>query len=127
MENAKDILHELQKEVKLGVVWIDLLLTIYVCWLIITNTSSWVPGALLGLTPLGSYMLLRASKLFNLCIFHKLMIMHANLVYYCCLYQANYGFGITLPYMRWLMFLIGLWLLYNIIIRRYCKNKTTGI
>lgn len=118
------LIKQIEAEVKIIVVITDLLMTLYVLWLILTNTSTWIPGVLFGFTPLGAYELLRAGKLFHLCTTYKLMILHILLVYGCCVYQAQYGFGETLPYFRASMFLIGLVLITSIIIKLlYCNES----
>ena len=108
-------------EIKIGVVLMDLLMTLYVLWLIITDTSTWIVGALLGFTPFGAYELLRADKLFGFCIVHKLMIWHTVAVYCCCVFEAKVGFSDILPYARWTMFLSGVYLIYKLI-----KNNCYG-
>ena len=107
------LMRHIELEVKFGVIITDFLMTAYVLWLIITNTSSWVPGAIFGFTPFGAIELIRAGKLFNLCTNHKLMIIHIMCVYGCCIYQAYYGFGSVLPVMRIIMFAFGTLLLFN--------------
>lgn len=105
-------------------------MTLYVLWLIITDTSSWVPGALFGFTPFGAYELVRAGKLFHLCKTYKLMIIHSLLIYCCCIYQAVYGFGNQLTAMRLIMFISGIILISFIItkicINHECCNKTSN-
>ena len=118
MEDHKTLLRQICDEIRFGVVFTDFLMTIYVLWLIITNTSSWIPGAILGYSIFGAFELFRASKLFNLCIIHKLMLVHSGLVYSCCIYQAHYGFEEQLVYMRWLMFLSGLYLILWLCIKK---------
>lgn len=117
------LIKHIESEVKLIVVITDLMMTLYVLWLIGTNTSTWIPGVLFGFTPLGAYELLRAGKLFHLCTTYKLMILHILAVYGCCVYQAQYGFGETLPYFRASMFLIGLGLIISVIIKLLCCNE----
>lgn len=110
-------------DIKFGVVLVDVIITLYVLWLIITDTSTWIVGVLLGYTPFGVIQLFRASKLYGLCIYHKLMLVHTTLVYACCVYQAQYGFGQNLIFMRWLMFLLGfsliLGLMFNLLINTH--------
>lgn len=118
MEDHKTLLRQICDEIRFGVVFTDFLMTIYVLWLIITNTSSWIPGAILGYSIFGAIELFRASRLFNLCIIHKLMLIHSGLVYSCCIYQAHYGFGEQLVYMRWIIFLSGLYLILWLCIRK---------
>lgn len=113
------LLRHIELEVKFGVIITDLLMTLYVLWLIITNDSSWIPGAILGFTPFGAIELIRAGKLFHLCINHKLMIIHIMCVYGCCIYQACYGFGNALEEMRSIMFISGLLLLLNALRIKY--------
>lgn len=109
------LLKQIEKELKLGIIIIDVLITLYVLWLIITNTSTWIIGILFGFTPFGAYELFKADALFKFCITHKLMIIHILCVYTCCVYQAYVGFGDILYCMRWIMFILGLLLLTNII------------
>lgn len=118
----KQLLTTIQKEIKFGVVFIDVLMTLYVLWLIITNTSTWIIGVLFGFTPFGVLELFRANELFGLCKIHKAMLIHTTAVYFCCVYQAQWGFGWQLPYMRWLMFLWGVLLIVVLIIKRYVKT-----
>lgn len=117
MYSPLELLKEISKEVKYSVVLTDVILTLYVLWLIITNTSHWLPGVLFSWTPIGTWLLLRANKLFQLCLIHRLMIFHSFIVYLCCVYQVQYGFGILLYPMRWLMFLSGLFLIIGVIIQ----------
>lgn len=126
MKDKLSILKELQLEIKYGIILTDLLMTLYVLWLIITNKSTWLAGAVLGFTPYGAYLLLRADKLYDLCICHKLMIIHIMCVYACCIYQAEYGFGDYLPVMRWILFIIGVNIFILTIINKCygCKKFT---
>lgn len=101
------LLRQIELEIKIGIIVIDVMMTLYVLWLIITNSSTWLIGILFGFTPFGVFELIRASKLFNLCICHKLMLYHIIAVYCCCIYQAYICFGTTLAIMRWIMFIIG--------------------
>ena len=110
-------------EIKIGVVLMDLLMTLYVLWLIITNTSTWIVGALLGFTPFGAYELLRADKLFGFCIVHKLMIWHIVAVYCCCVFEAKVGFSVVLPYARCIMFLSGVYLIAKLIKNNCSRNR----
>lgn len=120
MQEKLTLIKQIEFEVKTMVVLIDVLMTLYVLWLIITNTSTWIPGAIFGFTPFGAYELIRAGKLFHLCTAYKLMVTHTVAVYCCCIFQAEYGFGITLSYFRWIMFISGL-MLAIIIILKLCK------
>lgn len=123
MEKKYRLIKNIETEVKLVVVLTDVIMTLYVLWLIITNTSTWIPGALFGFTPLGAYELYRAGKLFNLCKTYNLMIVHSLLVYCCCLYQAQIGFGSQLSTMRWTMFISGFILIISIILKLcYCNE-----
>lgn len=119
MQEKLSILKQIEIELKIVVCLTDFLMTLYVLWLIITNNSTWVPGAIFGFTPFGAYELLRAGKLFHLCTTYKLMVLHTVAVYCCCIYQAQYGFGNTLPYFRWIMFITGL-ILALVIIFKLC-------
>lgn len=127
MENKYKLIKHIETEVKLVVALTDIIMTFYVLWLIITNTSTWIPGALFGFTPLGAYELFRAGKLFHLCKTYKLMIIHSLLIYCCCLYQAQFGFGNNLSAMRWIMFISGFILIISIILKlcncNECSNK----
>lgn len=127
VQKKLNLMRHIELEVKFGVIITDLLMTCYVLWLIITNDSSWIPGAILGFTPFGAIELIRAGRLFNLCINHKLMIVHIMGVYGCCIYQAYYGFGEILGEMRVIMFLSGLLLLLNALRIKYygrcCKES----
>ena len=116
-DNKLTILKHIETEIKLIVVITDLFMTLYVLWLIITNTSTWIPGALFGLTPFGAYELLKAGTLFKLCRTYHLMIYHICAVYCCCLYQAQYGFGDYLSIFRWSMFISGAILIICIIFK----------
>lgn len=115
------LLKKISLEIKIGVVLMDILMTLYVLWLIITNTSTWIIGALLGFTPFGAYELLRADKLFGFCIVHKLMIWHIVAVYCCSIFQAKIGFNVALPYVRCIMFISGIYLIIKLI-----KNNCYG-
>lgn len=117
------LLKKISLEIKIGVVLMDILMTLYVLWLIITNTSTWLVGALLGFTPFGAYELLRADKLFGFCIVHKLMIWHIVAVYCCCIFQAKIGFGVALPYARWIMFISGVYLIIKLIKNNCYANR----
>lgn len=123
MKDKLCLLKRISKEIKLGVVLTDVVMTLYVGWLIFTDTTHWLPGTLFSWTPLGIVLLLRANKLLGLCLTHKLMIYHSGLVYMCCVYQAYYGFGCTLPYFRWIMFITGLLLILNLSIKQCCKSN----
>lgn len=127
METKFRLIKHIETEVKLVVVFTDIIMTLYVLWLIVTNTSTWIPGALFGFTPLGAYELFRAGKLFHLCKTYKLMIIHSLLIYCCCIYQAKYNFGNQLETMRWIMFISGVILIVSIIFKlcncNECGNK----
>lgn len=88
MNSTLNLIKEISAKVKYSVVITDIILTVYVLWLIATDTAHWLPGMLFGYTPVGAYLLLRANKLFHLCLTHKLMIIHSFIVYLCCVYQA---------------------------------------
>lgn len=125
MQDKRITLKNLQNEVKVSVILTDVLMTAYVFWLIMTNTSTPIPGILFGYTPIGAWLLLHASKLFSLCPTHKCMIWHTLAVYGCSLYHLNIGFDtITLYTMRWIMLIWGIILAFEIILRIYkpCKN-----
>lgn len=111
-------LKSIAKEIQIGVILIDILLTLYVLWLIITDTSSRVVGELFGFTPFGTYLLLRANKVFGLCWLHKLMLLHSSAVYICCIYQAEIGFANVLSEFRWVMFSWGVLLILWLCIKR---------
>ena len=117
MNSTYSLIKKIGREVKCSVILTDVIMTLYVLWLIITNTAHWLPGVLFSLTPLGKLMLFRANKLFNLCLTHKLMIIHSFLVYMCCVYQAYYGFGNLLYPMRIIMFTSGFILIVVTIIK----------
>lgn len=119
MDKTFSLLKKMGKEIKYSVVIIDLIMTMYCLWLIITNTSSWILGILFGYTPVGIWLLLKADKLFNFCLTHRLMLLHTSAVYFCCLYQAYWGFGEYLGLFRWIMFLSGLYLIVSLIVKRY--------
>lgn len=119
MENQVKLINKIGKEIKYSVVFTDIMLTIYVLWLILTDTAHWLPGALLEYTPIGLWLLLKANKIFNLCIVHRIMLIHSFLVYCCCIYEAYYRFGIMLQPMRWIMFISGLCLIIQLIIKQY--------
>lgn len=107
IQDKCSLLRRIEFEIKVGVILTDIIMTFYVLWLIITNDSSWIPGALFGFTPFGAYELYRAGTLFHLCRTHKCMLIHIVAVYCCCIYQAQFGFGDTLAAMRWIMFITG--------------------
>lgn len=111
------LIKKIGDEVKVGVILTDLILTVYVLWLILTNTSHWIPGVLFGYTPLGVWLLLRANRLFHFCLLHRLMLWHSTAIYVCCVYQAYYGFGPWLWFFRWFMFISGLVLILWLIIK----------
>lgn len=118
MQSLNSLIKQIGREVQLSVVATDIVMTIYVLWLIVTDTAHWLPGVLFSWTPIGTFLLLRANKLFHLCIIHKLIIIHSTLVYMCCVYQAYFGFGCILYPMRWLMFISGLYLMYKVWTKR---------
>lgn len=122
MEHTLTLLKEIGKEVQYSVILTDIILTVYVLWLIITNTAHWLPGVLFSWTPIGAWLLLRANKLFHLCIIHRMMLIHSFLVYCCCVYQAKFGFGIMLYPMRWIMFILGVSLIIQLIIQQIHKK-----
>lgn len=123
MENKYRLIKNIETEVKFIVVLTDVIMTFYVLWLIITNTSIWIPGAIFGFTPLGAYELFRAGKLFHLCKTYKLMIIHSLLIYCCCIYQAEIGFSNQLAPMRWIMFISGIVLIISVIFKLcYCNE-----
>lgn len=49
VQKKLNLMRHIELEVKFGVIITDLLMTLYVLWLIVTNDSSWIPGAILGL------------------------------------------------------------------------------
>lgn len=112
------LLKSIENEIKYSVIITDIIMTIYVLWLILTNTSHWLPGILFGLTPYGTWLLLKANKLFHLCMTHKLMLIHSFMIYLCCIYQAQFGFGILLYPMRWVIFTIGFLLIIQLIYKK---------
>lgn len=120
MENQVKLINKIGKEIKYSIVFTDIMLTIYVLWLILTDTAHWLPGALLGYTPIGLQLLLKSNKIFHLCIVHRAMLIHSFLVYCCCVYQAYYGFDDMLYPIRWVMFISGLCLIIQLIIKQ-CK------
>lgn len=122
MESKAALIKKIGKEVQYSVVLTDVVLTLYVLWLIVTNTAHWLPGVLLGYTPVGIWLLLRANRLFHLCCVHRMMLIHSFLVYCCCVYQAYFGFGCILYPMRWLMFLSGLYLIIRLTKQR-CYDR----
>lgn len=122
MENQVKLINKIGKEIKYSVVFTDIMLTIYVLWLILTDTAHWLPGALLGYIPIGLQLLLKSNKIFHLCIVHRVMLIHSFLVYFCCIYQAYYGFGNMLYPIRWLMFVSGLCLITQLIIKQSIKH-----
>lgn len=117
MEKKYKLIKTIETEVKFIVVLTDVIMTFYVLWLIITNTSTWILGAIFGFTPLGAYELFRAGKLFHLCKTYKCMIIHSLFVYCCCIYQAKIGFENQLSAMRWIMFISGFILILFIIFK----------
>ena len=128
MEKKYRLIKNIETEVKLVVILTDVIMTLYVLWLIITKTSTWIPGALFGFTPFGAYELYRAGKLFHLCKTYNLMIVHSLLVYCCCLYQTQIGFGSQLGTMRWTMFISGFILIISITLKlchcnEYCNKE----
>lgn len=127
IKNKICLLKNIELEIKLVVAITDIIMTLYVLWLIVTNTSTWIPGALFGFTPLGAYELFRAGKLFHLCRIYNLMIIHSLLIYCCCLYQAEFGFGEYLSTFRWTMFITGAILTICVIFKLCscyeCSNK----
>lgn len=116
MIHLNTLIKKIGKEVQYSVIITDIILTMYVLWLIVSNTAHWLPGVLFSWTPAGTWLLLRANRLFNFCTLHRLMIYHSFIVYACCVFQAQYGFGIFLYPMRWLMFITGLYLIIWLII-----------
>lgn len=116
------LLKKIEREIKLGVIITDLIMTIYVMWLIVTNNSTWIIGVLFGFTPFGAFEILRANKLFNFCLTHKLMLIHTVAVYICCVFQAQIGFGEYLPIARWIMFTSGILLFLVLIIKLTLKE-----
>lgn len=123
MKNKYNLIRTIEKELKFGVVWIDVLMTLYVLWLILTNASTWLVGVLFGFTPFGVIQLFRAHELFNFCIWHKLMLIHTVTVYLCCIYQAYFGFSAeVLPIARWIMFLFGVFCITGLSIKK-CHER----
>lgn len=116
------LIKQIAKEVQYSVILTDFIMTMYVLWLIITNTSHWLPGILFGFTPYGVWLLHRANKLFHLCLIHRLMLIHSFIIYICCVYQAYFGFGIMLYPMRWCMFLLGLSVILALIVQQVKNN-----
>lgn len=114
------LIKTIANEVKVGVIITDIILTMYVLWLIVTNTSHWIPGVIFGYSLLGIWLLLRANKLFHLCLLHKLMLWHSTAIYACCIYQAYYSFGEYLSLFRWTMFISGI-LLIIMLFNKRCK------
>ena len=45
MENQAKLINKIGKEIKYSVVFTDIILTIYVLWLILTDTAHCLPGA----------------------------------------------------------------------------------
>ena len=125
MDKTFSLLKKIGEEIKYSVVITDLIMTLYCLWLIITNTSSWIPGALFGYTPFVILLLLKANKLFKFCLIHRLMLLHTGAVYCCCMYQAYYGFEEYLGLFRQIMFLSGLYLIVSLIVKR-CKCYDRG-
>lgn len=123
MDTTFNILKSISKEIQYSVIITDIILTLYVLWLIITNTAYWLPGVLFGLTPYGTWLLLKANKVFHLCLTHKLMLIHGFLIYVCCIYQAYFGFGILLYPMRSIMFILGLLLFIKLMVQQVKKYK----
>lgn len=124
MKNKYNLLRTIEKELKFGVVWIDVFMTLYVLWLILTNASTWLVGVLFGFTPFGVIQLFRAHELFNFCIWHKLMLIHTVMVYLCCIYQAYFGFDSeVLPIARWIMFLFGVLCITGLSVKK-CHEHT---
>ena len=116
------LIKKIAKEVQYSVILTDLIMTVYVLWLILTNTSHWLPGILFGLTPYGTWLLLRANRLFHLCKIHRLMLIHSFIIYGCCVYQAYFGFGDFLYPARWVMFVSGLGLFIHLVIQLSFKR-----
>lgn len=109
------LIRRIEREVRRDVLLADLFMTLYCLYLIITDSATLWIGFVFGFTPMGCAMLVNASRLFKLCLTHKLMILHINMVSACVIYQAEVGFGDWLPFMRSLMFSIGLLLWIRLI------------
>lgn len=123
MKNKYNLLRTIERELKFGVVGIDVFMTLYVLWLILTNDSTWLVGILFGFTPFGVVQLYRAHELFNFCIWHKLMLIHTVMVYGCCVYQAYFGFSPEiLPIARWIMFLFGVFCIIGLLLKK-CHER----
>lgn len=128
MDGTCLLLKKIMKEVQYSVVLSDGLMTLYVLWLIVTDTAHWLSGVIFGVTPWGLWLILRANKLFHLCIIHRMMIVHTFLVYLCCVYQAYFGFGELLYPMRWTMLLIGVGLNAQLAYkRRWVRCEKTNL
>lgn len=124
MFNEKlSLLKSLGNEIKIGIIISDIIMTIYVLWLICTNQSSWIPGAIFGYTPFGVWLLYRANKLYSLCLIHKLMMFHTFAIFICCMIQAYVGFGDYLYIMRWMMFITGMLLIIKL---SYAIKRNNG-
>ena len=61
MNSTYSLIKKIGREVKCSVILTDVIMTLYVLWLIITNTAHWLPGVLFSWTPLGTLMLFRAK------------------------------------------------------------------
>lgn len=123
MEKKYRLIKNIETEVKFIVVLADVIMTLYVLWLIITNTSTCILGFIFGFTPLGAYELFRAGKLFHFCKTYKLMIIHSLSIYCCCIYQAEIGFSNQLVTMRWIMFISGIILIISVIFKLFYCNE----
>ena len=56
MENQVKLINKIGKEIKDSAVFIDIILTIYVLQLILTNIAHWLPSILLGYTSVGIWL-----------------------------------------------------------------------
>lgn len=123
MQDRIKVLKDIRDRIQKGIIITDIIMTLYVFWLIVTNTSSWIPGILFGFTPFGVWLLWEANKLFGFCLTQKLMLVHIVAVYMCCVYQAYIGFGDILYPMRWIMFISGVYLIFKILKVAYESKK----
>lgn len=120
----KDIVasaHAVQNDVRKDIVIQEVTMTAYCLWLILTdNRCIWL-GFLFGIGPYSLKKTLKACRIFNLCLVHKMMVCHVFAVFCCIVYEYEIGFGKALPYARGIMFGIGVVLIFQLCVIQ-CKR-----
>lgn len=76
-----------------------------------------------GFSILGTFLLLLASSVFKFGRLHKLFILYNFITESCIKFQKGFGFGSILTTMRWIVLIIGLYLLGWFIYGLVSKNR----